>query len=67
MWQLLILVSVILLIFLITRINTKSKRILDNPDEGVGFVKCESCGINVPETQAVKIEGNWYCSKEHMN
>ena len=67
MWQLLILVSVILLIFLIARINTKSKKILDNPDEGVGFVKCESCGINVPETQAVKIEGNWYCSKEHMN
>ena len=29
--------------------------------------KCKVCGIHVPEQEAIKFDGNYYCSKAHLN
>jgi uncharacterized protein len=30
------------------------------------MVRCESCGLNVPESDAFTRDGRWYCSREHL-
>ena len=30
------------------------------------IVRCEACGLNVPESDAFSRAGRWYCSREHL-
>jgi len=36
----------------------------DKPSEPI--VACASCGLNVPRSEAHEHDGNWYCSREHL-
>jgi len=31
------------------------------------MVRCEVCGLNVPESDAYSHAGRWYCSREHLD
>jgi uncharacterized protein len=30
------------------------------------MVRCEVCGLNVPESDALSRGGRWFCSREHL-
>jgi uncharacterized protein len=30
------------------------------------MVRCEACGLNVPESDAFSRDGRWFCSREHL-
>ena len=30
------------------------------------MVRCEACGLNVPESDALTRGGRWFCSREHL-
>lgn len=30
------------------------------------MVRCEQCGVNVPQSEAVFERGRWYCCREHL-
>ena len=34
------------------------------PSEAI--VRCASCGLNVPQSEALARDGLWYCSREHL-
>jgi uncharacterized protein len=37
-----------------------------SPDgTGESMVRCEQCGLNVPQSEAVADAGRWYCSEAH--
>jgi hypothetical protein len=31
------------------------------------MVKCETCGLNVPQSEGFSRAGHWYCSREHLD
>ena len=62
MWQILILIAVILTVYLISRSNNKLKKTLDAPNNQM--VRCESCNLNLPMSDAFKSENGWFCSKD---
>jgi len=43
--------------------TTRSRRPAPAPEM---MVRCESCGLNVPESDAFSRSGHWYCSREHL-
>jgi uncharacterized protein len=30
------------------------------------MVRCAACGLNVPQSEAHPLGGQWYCSREHL-
>ena len=30
------------------------------------MVSCSTCGLNVPQSEALARDGRWYCSSEHL-
>jgi uncharacterized protein len=30
------------------------------------MVRCETCGLNVPQSDAFSRGGRWFCSREHL-
>lgn len=30
------------------------------------MVRCEQCGVHVPQSTALEKDGNWYCSRAHL-
>ncbi len=35
------------------------------PARGEPMVRCDRCGLNVPQSEALADGGNWYCSDAH--
>jgi len=35
------------------------------PAAGETMVRCEVCGLNVPQSEAIGAGGRWFCSDEH--
>jgi len=64
MFQVLVLISVICLVYLIARLSSSKKAI---SNESTEMVKCKTCDLNLPKTDATNANGEWYCSKEHIN
>tara|TARA_B100001142_G_scaffold15841_1_gene14813 strand:+ start:1230 stop:1436 length:207 start_codon:yes stop_codon:yes gene_type:complete len=68
MTQLLILIAVIFLIYAIRKISQNSQKKLDYRHKSqIHMVKCASCGLNLPDSEAIKKDNDWYCSKEQKN
>ena len=65
MLQLLILVGIVVLLFLLSRLNKKEEKGIIKPS--FEMVKCKTCGVNLPKNEALKINDEWYCSKKHVN
>jgi uncharacterized protein len=36
------------------------------PPPSEAMVRCEACGLNLPESDALSRDGRWYCSREHL-
>lgn len=36
------------------------------PAPSESMVRCEECGLNLPESDAFSSAGRWYCSREHL-
>ena len=62
MWQLLILIAVVSTVYLISRSKSKLKKKLDAPANQM--VRCQSCNLNLPISEAFKSENGWFCSED---
>ena len=65
MYQVLILIAVITLVYLIARSARKPKANLSK--KSTEMVKCEKCGLNLPESEAIQSGSYWFCSENHKN
>ena len=64
MSQLLLILGIIGLIFLYVLYKKNNQQVKKDKEE---MVKCQTCGVNVPKSQALTSGNNWFCSKEHVN
>ena len=62
MWQLLILISVILLVYIISKVTRNSYNLIQTGHNEI--VKCQVCELNVPDDQSIKKGESLYCSEE---
>ena len=62
MWQLLILILVILLVYTTARMKRDSKTKLDSPN--TEMVKCNACDLHLPASEAIEYDDGWFCSEE---
>lgn len=60
MYQVLILIAVITLIYLIARSARKPKTNLS--EKSTEMVKCRKCNLNLPKSEAIQSGENWFCS-----
>ena len=60
MFQVLILISVIALIYIISRISRNT--IAAIPSNSSNMVKCAICGLNFPDNESIKKGENNFCS-----
>lgn len=67
MWQFLILVSVIISVYILTKINSQSRKALKNNRTKTEIVKCKVCNLNIPQTEAIRVDGAWCCEKKHIH
>ena len=62
MYQILILISVIALVYLIARSARKPKVILS--EKSTEMVRCQKCNLNLPKSEAIQSGKEWFCSSE---
>ena len=67
MWQFLILVSVIISIYILTRISNQSRKAIKGNQIETEIVKCKVCNLNIPQTEAIRVDGAWCCAKNHIH
>ena len=67
MWQFLILVSVIISVYVLTKIRNQSRKTLKNNRTKTEIVKCKVCNLNIPQTEAIRVDGAWCCAKKHIH
>ncbi len=52
------------------RMRIGSRRAGGRPPHGAKvsepMVRCQACGLNVPQSEALAREGRWFCSREHL-
>lgn len=47
-----------------SRAATRRSRAADKPSEAI--VTCAACGLHVPRSEALARDGEWFCSREHL-
>jgi hypothetical protein len=62
MFQVLILITVILLIYVITKMSRNSAGFISSNQSEM--VKCSACGLNFPDNESVKNGESLFCSSE---
>ncbi len=68
MFRFLILLLIIALVVLLIRklLTSSSHSGQTKPSKTTGnMVRCSYCGLHVPESEAILLEGKHYCSEEH--
>ena len=65
MYQILILISVIALVYLIARSARKPK--VNLSEKSTEMVKCKNCDLNLPKSEAIQSGENWFCSEAHKD
>lgn len=67
--SLVILIAIAAAYFLVKRMLSSPTKPPSQPrkqkDQATRIVRCEYCGLHVPEPEAVRHEGHVYCSDEH--
>jgi len=54
--------------YLIIKHLAKGKKISSRPTQSnTKMVKCEHCGLHIPEAEAVTSAGHFFCSEEHRH
>ncbi len=62
MWQLIILIAVILLVYITSRLTSNKKiKLTTNKIE---IVKCCVCALNTPSSESIRKGEYWFCSEE---
>ena len=62
MYQILILISVIALVYLIARSARKPK--INLSEKSTEMVRCQKCNLNLPKFEAILSGKEWFCSSE---
>ena len=62
MYQVLILIAVITLVYLIARAASKPKANLS--EKSTEIVRCQKCNLNLPKSDAILSGKVWLCSSE---
>ena len=62
MYQILILISVIALVYLIARSARKPK--VNLSEKSTEMVRCLKCNLNLPKSEAIQSGKKWFCSSE---
>ena len=62
MWQLIILIAVILMVYITARL-TGNKRIESRTNK-IEIVKCCVCDLNTPSSKSIRKGEYWFCSEE---
>ena len=65
MYQVLILIAVIALVYLIARSARKPVEYLYG--ESDEMVKCKKCDLNLPKSDAIRSGEDWFCSEKHKD
>jgi uncharacterized protein len=65
MYQILILITVIALVYLIARSARKPKANIS--EKSTEMVKCKNCDLNLPKSEAIQSGENWFCSEAHKD
>ncbi len=65
MYQVLILITVITLVYLIARSSRKPKANIS--EKSTEMVKCKNCDLNLPKSEAIQSGENWFCSEAHKD
>jgi uncharacterized protein len=65
MYQVLILITVITLVYLIARSARKPKANIS--EKSTEMVKCKNCDLNLPKSEAIQSGENWFCSEAHKD
>ena len=65
MFQFLILIGVLVLLYFLTRFFPSPNKEVSS--KSLQMVKCKKCGVNIPESEAFNYQDDWYCSEEHTN
>lgn len=60
MYQVLILIAVVTLVYLIAR--STASPVANISDKNTEMVKCKKCDLNLLESEALKSGDNWFCS-----
>jgi hypothetical protein len=62
MWQLVILISIVLLIALLSRFPRQEIKVIQTDKSEM--IKCKACNINALKIKSFKKAHNWFCSEE---
>jgi len=62
MYQILILIAVIALVYLIARSARKPK--VNLSEKSAEMVRCQKCNLNLPKSNAILSGKEWLCSSE---
>ena len=62
MYQILILIAVIALIYLIARSARKPK--VNLSEKSTEMARCQKCNLNLPKSEAIQSGKEWFCSSE---
>ena len=62
MYQILILIAVVALVYLITRSARKPKG--NHSEKSTEMVRCQKCNLNMPKSDAILSGKVWLCSSE---
>ena len=65
MYQVLILITVITLVYLIARSAKKPKANIS--EKSTEMVRCKNCDLNLPKSEAIQSGENWFCSEAHKD
>ncbi len=65
MYQVLILITVITLVYLIARSARKPKANIS--EKSTEMVRCKNCDLNLPKSEAIQSGENWFCSEAHKD
>ena len=62
MYQILILIVVIALVYLIARSARKPK--VNLSEKSTEMARCQKCNLNLPKSEAIQSGKEWFCSSE---
>ena len=64
MWQLIVLIAVILLVYITSRLKSNKK--IELTTHKIEIVKCCVCDLNTPYSESIRKGEYWFCSEECM-
>ena len=67
MRTLLIFIALAVIVMVIKRLWLQKRQTPGNRELTGRMVQCETCGIFVPEQEALERDGHHYCSREHRD